>query len=96
MRAGDAVLFKNVAADQGPFYLDGGLYDIAVIATFGGGSVKLEMLMPDQSTYAEVDSTNTSFTAAGHYAVLLAPGQYKFGIATATAVYVSASRIPGE
>lgn len=91
----EAVDYENISATTLPFSLKtGGQYSIQVVATFGGGSVKLEYLGPDGSTYAEWDSTHTSFTANGHYETYLPPGTYKWVIATATAVYASICRIP--
>lgn len=91
----EAVQFQNISATTAPFSLTtGGQYSIQVLASFGGGSVKLEYLGPDNTTYAEWDSTHTSFTASGHYEPILPPGVYKFVIATATAVYISLARIP--
>lgn len=55
-------------------------------ATFGGGTVKLQVLLADGSTW--VDVAGGSLTAAGATAVLwLPPGSYRVNIATATAVY---------
>ena len=80
----DSVLFSNLSSSTAPFTLKGGKYAVAAIATFGGGSVKFQALMPDQSTYLST-STATDFTAAGYATVDLPPGQYRFTIATATA-----------
>lgn len=91
----EAVKFSNISATTAAFNLTlGGQYSLQVLATFGGGSVKLEYQGPDGSTFAEWDATHTSFTAAGHYETYLPPGVYKFVIATATAVYISLTRIP--
>lgn len=73
----------------------GGLYGVAVQATFGGGSVKLQRLLPDGSTYVSVGSS-TDFTAAGYATVNLSRGTYRWTIATATAVTAQLDRIPGE
>ena len=45
----------------------------AVIATFGGGSVKLQTLGPDGSTYLSVNGTAGDFSANGTSAVLYLP-----------------------
>jgi hypothetical protein len=50
----DAKLFSNISATTAPFNLKGGIYAIAAVATFGGGSVELQALGPDQSTYLSV------------------------------------------
>lgn len=85
--------FSNISASTAAFPLNGGKYAVDVVATFGGGSVKLQKLAGDGSTYVSVAST-TDFSAAGHGVADLAPGQYRFTIATATAVYVGVTRVP--
>lgn len=85
--------FSNISASTAAFALLGGKYAIAALATFGGGSVKLQALGPDGSTYLSLSSAS-DFTAAGGAVVDLPPGQYRFTIATATAVYTSVTRIP--
>lgn len=77
--------FKNVAATQGPFVLRGGNYGITVSATFGGGSVTLQRLAPDGSTYVTV---LPAFTAAGYQNANLPSGTYQLLVATATAIYM--------
>lgn len=91
----DGKLFSNIAATTSAFYLAGGKYALLVTATFGGGSVKLQTLLPDQSTWVSV-ATTADFTAASTAIVTvdLPPGQYRFTIATATAVYAAVCRIP--
>ena len=58
---------------------------MTVSATFGGGSVTLQRLAPDGSTYVTV---LTAFTTAGYASANLPSGTYQIAIATATAVYV--------
>lgn len=91
--ATESVKFSDIAASTAAFALRGGKYAVAAVATFGGGSVKLQALGPDGSTYLSVAS-GTDFTAAGYGVIDLPPGQYRFTIATASAVYASVSRIP--
>jgi|SRR5215467_5318979 len=55
--AGQAVRFSNISATTALFSLKGGKYAVEVVATFGGGSVKLQTLLPDGSTVASVSST---------------------------------------
>lgn len=93
MRAQEAVTFTDIAATTAAFKLDGGSYKVAVVATFGGGSVGLEQLGPNGSTWLAV---HTALTAAGVATVQVPPGQFRFAIATATAVYAQVARIPGE
>ena len=95
MRAVDGTSFANVSATTAAFELAGGLYGIDCVATFGGGSVKLQRLAGDQSTYVSVSSA-TDFGAAGYATVSLPSGTYRLTIATASAIYVQIRRIPGE
>ena len=94
-RARDSQAFSNISASTAPFTLAGGRYGADAVATFGGGSVKLQRLLGDGSTYASVSSA-TDFTAAGYGTADIPAGQYRFTIATATAVYASIARVPGE
>lgn len=89
----DSISFSNIATTMAAFTLQGGEYAVASTATFGGGSVKLQRLGPDGSTYQSVASAS-DFTAAGYTALDLPPGQYRFTIATATAVYAEVTAIP--
>jgi hypothetical protein len=41
-------------------------------------------------------SSGTDFTAAGYATVQLAPGTYRLTITTATGVFASLNRVPGE
>lgn len=102
----EAVGFSNIAASTAAFALTlGGRYSVSVIATFGGGSVKLQKLGPDNTTFidiqapfnnagVEADLVISTFSANGTKDFVLAPGQYKFVITTATAVYISLARCP--
>lgn len=85
--------FSNISSTTAAFVLRGGSYGVFVTATFGGGSVKLQRLSLDGSTYISVASA-TDFTAAGGTIVSLPPGTYKFTIATASAVYAEVQGIP--
>ncbi len=85
------------SAAPGPVSLYGGRYLFGVTATFGGGSVALQGLLPDGATYATVPNiagAATSLTAAGWMTVDLAPGMYQLLITTATAVTASVSSVP--
>lgn len=93
MAATQRVGFSNISATTDAFQLKGGKYSVSVIATWGGGSVKLQQLGPDSSTYMSVASA-TDFTANGLATVDLPPGQYKFVVATASAIYASACSVP--
>jgi len=87
----DAVLFSNIGATTAAFQLRGGKYAIAGAAT-GAGTMGLQMQGPDGTTFIAV---HTAFAAVTGFAVVdLPPGQYKYVIATFTAVYASICRIP--
>jgi hypothetical protein len=91
----DAQLFSNISASTAAFTLHGGYYLISAIATFGGGSVELQALGPDQSTWLSLP-TALKITANGTIAGYLPPGQYRFTVTTATAVYASVAGVPIE
>jgi hypothetical protein len=65
-------------------------YGVTVTATFGGGSVALQRLAADGSTFV---TCLTAFTAAGYASVNLPIGTYKFAVTTATGVYVDATSV---
>jgi hypothetical protein len=89
----DGASFSNISASTAAFQLQGGKYAAAAIATWGGGSAKLQALGPDGSTFLSVSSA-TDFSANGYATVDLPAGQFRFTIATATAVYAYVDRIP--
>lgn len=89
----DEKIFSNISATTAAFYLKGGYYMVAAIATFGGGNVELQTLGPDGSTWLSAP-TALKLTAAGTIAGYLPPGQYRFTITTATAVYCSVAGVP--
>ncbi len=87
----EAVQFSNIAATTAAFQLRGGKYAIQAAAT-GAGTMGLQMQLPDGATFIAV---HTAFAATtGFIVVDLPPGQYKFVIATFTAVYATMCRIP--
>lgn len=87
----DGQRFSDISATTSAFTLAGGRYDVQVTATFGGGSVTLQSLSVDGSTWF---TALTAFTAAGRASADLAPGQYRFAVATASAVYASIAAVP--
>jgi hypothetical protein len=89
----DSKEFSNISATTAAFTLKGGYYFLACVATFGGGNVELQVLGPDQSTYLSAP-TALKLSAAGTIAGYLTPGQYRFLITTATAVYCSVTGVP--
>ena len=99
MRARDSYSASNISATTSAFTLAGGLYGIDYAATWGGGSVTLQKLAGDGSTYVTVqlaDGFDAIWSSNGFDLAQLPPGTYKLAVATATAVYVQINRIPGE
>lgn len=93
MRSADGIGFTNINATPDDFELAGGKYGIAVVATWGGGSVQLQKVGPDGSTLLPV---MTAFTDDGYVTADIPRGTYQLTIATATGIYASVERIPGE
>jgi hypothetical protein len=93
LRALDGNTLSNASSNSATFQLLGGLYGITATATWSSGSVTLEMLGPDGSTFV---TAATAFSANGYETAYLPPGTYKWVIATATAVYARVTRIPFE
>lgn len=87
---GDGQIFSNISATTAAFKLNGGTYGVAAVGTWGGGSATLQTLGPDGTTWL---TAATAFSANGYETAILSPGQYRFAVATATAVYVSIARV---
>lgn len=77
-------------ADSDAFELTGGTWAADFSATWGGGTVTLQKLAGDGSTYV---TAMTAWTANGTALGYLPKGTYKIAIATATAVYVQLTRV---
>jgi hypothetical protein len=77
------VKWSNISATPAAFTLSGGLYGLTVMGT-GFGTVTLQRLAPDASTYITV---LTAFAANGYASVYLPSGTYQLAISSATAVY---------
>jgi hypothetical protein len=73
--------------------LKGGNYLFCAVATFSSGTVALEILGPDGSTYLK-PASGFSLSANGCFQGWLSGGQYEVVIATATAVYAIVAAIP--
>jgi hypothetical protein len=86
------VLLSNAGVGNGSdVVFSGGKAAFMAEATFGGGSVKLQIKLP-QGTYFDVPSA--SLTAAGFYVTDLPAGTYRAVAATATAVYARLAVVP--
>lgn len=79
------VVFNNISATPASFTLRGGNYGVTAHATWGGGSVTLQRLSPDGSTYVTV---LVAFSADGYANLNLPSGTYQLLVATATGIYV--------
>lgn len=84
--------YSDISASTAAFTLRGGAYGVTVKATWGGGSVKLQRLAADGSTYVSV-SSDTDFSADGFAVVNLPWGTYRLTVATATAIYADVTAI---
>lgn len=104
MATEENIKFSNIAATTSPFTIKGGGYLVSVSATFGGGSVKLQILGPDGTTYLDIkqpfdnagteqDDVISTWSANGAKLMPLCAGQYRLTITTATAVYANVTRI---
>lgn len=92
MHAQSVVLLENAGTGNGGDKIwPGGKAAFMAEATFGGGSVKLQIKLP-QGTYADIASA--SLTAAGIYVTDLPAGTYRAVATTATAVYARLAGIP--
>jgi hypothetical protein len=104
----EAVQFSNVAATQQFVLVEGGRYLATVVAS-NFGTVKLQVLGGDGSTYLDIkrsfdkpDGTGGTeedlivgtFAANGAKLLDLPPGSYQFAVASATAVYAVIARVP--
>lgn len=66
------LLLNNVAVTGPATVVSGGTFSWAVSGTFGGATVKLQLLGPDGTTYIDIPSA--SMTAAGVMSVDIAGG----------------------
>lgn len=85
-------LLENAAAGNGSDKIVGvgGNYSFIAEATWGGGSVKLQIKLP-QGNYFDVASSTLS--ANGYVNLLLPPGTYRAVGVTGSAFYVSLVKI---
>lgn len=93
MRAHENVVFVSNGTNAGTLELRGGKYLLTWVGT-GTGTVDFEIQGPDASTFIKVATQIVATT--GQQVLDLPPGLYKVVIATFTAGYFQATRIPGE
>lgn len=86
------VLASNASATGNWFFWPGGTGEFRVEATFGGGTVKLQCKGPNGT--AQDVGPDVTLTADGGGVFFLGAGEIRCNIATATAVYAMALRVP--
>lgn len=119
MHAGESFVITNKGAGTYPVvmgnqggginsgrpYVMGGRYQFSAVATFGVGSIELQCLGPDGSTYVslvfpfnnagtEADLNVGTLKANGAKQLDLPPGVYQVVITTATGASVALTRVP--
>lgn len=87
----DGQTFTNISATTATFQLLGGYYCLDAHGTWGGGSIQLNRLAADGSTWI---AAGNPITADGAINYLLPPGRYQIAVTTATALYIQLGRIP--
>lgn len=88
----DGHALSNAAAGNGtPFQVTGGMYAAMVVAT-GAGTVDLQILGPDGSTWIAAMTQIT--TSPKYQTAQLQPGKYRWATAGFTAIYATIARIP--
>ena len=75
--------FSNISATTSSWAVEGGMYGIDVVATWGGGTVKLDKLSGDGTTYVTV----STYSANTYETQNLPTGTYRLTVATASAIY---------
>ncbi len=88
-----AGLFTGISATTDQFYWRGGAGTMKVEATWGGGTVKLQFLLPDGVTWNDV-GPDTTFTGNGAGDFDLSASWLRVNVATATSVDVEVATIP--
>ena len=106
MRPQESYKINNQGAGTyGPIILEGGQYQLAAHATWGGGNIALQQLLPDGTTFLALFGQPNSATPTTWAASLLAdgtltfnlpPGTYQLVVTTATALYAALTRVPLE
>lgn len=87
-----AQLLSNASATSSNFQWGGGRGMFSAVATWGGGSVQLQYMGPDGTTWLNVGA---ALTANGLATFELPPGLIRATVATATAVYADANQTKG-
>jgi hypothetical protein len=91
MSATESRQFSNVSSTTAAFSLLGGKYGLDISGTFSSGSVQIQTLSIDGSTWIPVGS---SVSANGVQVLELPIGQYRTAVSgSVSAVYFSLTRI---
>ena len=85
-----SIQFANISATTAAFAILGGTYGLTISATFGGGNVQLQTLSLDGATWINVGG---AISAASVTDFTLTAGTYRFVVTTATAIYLSLTKI---
>lgn len=94
MRASESVNFQNISATPATFELKGGAYVLDAVGNFNSGTVTLQRLGPDGSTFITAATALSAVGTSGSLA--LPPGIYQILVASGTGLSVSVIRIPGD
>lgn len=86
---GDKQTFSNISATTAAFTLICAQYAIDIMATWSGGNVTLQKQAGDGSTYITI----STYTANAYETQNLPAGTYRFGVTTATAVYIQVNSV---
>lgn len=86
----ETVVFSNISATTAGFTLRGGNYGLTCSATFGGGSITLQRLASDASTYVTVI---TALSASGYASANLPSGTYRLTVVTASAIFCDVTAV---
>ncbi len=85
---------SNAAADSAVIGVGGGRWLFEAVATWAGGSIKLQRLGPDGTTFLDVPSVTLS--ANGVVATQIPDGSYKVvRTGSPTAIYCKMQWMPG-
>ena len=89
-----ATLLSNATATGSSTQWDGGKGFVTVAGTFGGASLQLQYMGPDNATWVPVGS---AFTAAGSAVVEMPPGKIRMAISSGppSAMYAKIEQIRG-
>jgi hypothetical protein len=89
----DGKSFAGIAATTAAFNLKGGKYAVLMIATGGAGTMGLQALMPDGTTWQPL-FTAFATTTGGFANVDVPPGSYRFQVTGFTGVSAIVNGVP--